>query len=689
MWAAPEAEDDFVRSAHTTSNAHRCCVLLRADSSLANPCVPVPLERPPATPPKKFPYLRKTPRKIQINYPLPYKERLKSIQSTVMQSVRDSIRLHSQRVAEARAAAGEEVCEAFDNMVDGVVAVAEVERRQQMGEISQELASNSASQAQLRQRGAEEIVRRRTTGTGSMIEGENSDDEYTSDGGTVYAEGAAAREARDKAIAEGKLKGHHPASSRGARGVDGLDRAEISRHTQDEMAKLLRDESGMLADLERLKQLEAVETEQACQDAVEWIIRCLEAERIAAAEEAARLAREAAEAAEREARAHRNAELEARLANLEEQVAVQTEMENALKQKQVVENIARGDTAMIGQQFADAVRHYDSALEIDAGHEEALRKRAVAAAAASGDLSLLSEADRAAVEQVVREKSKKEKKPKRAKEEEVRRAREEAIMARKLAAEERKSKREQATAGRGGRGGRGESGTGNPRQGGALIPPGMPGYKPLSLVELRKRFAEVGNANGEIGPDEIEAAIEHHTLADWYHHLVDYDPGGSMLEHFRKFDTDGDGTVSFAEFCAGFGVDVNAATARTPTPEGTPSAKELYELFCYIDKDGNKTVDGQEVAVAIENGALLDWYAFMVDFMPGSSVYDYFDKNGCVCCHASANALHSTNRTEYAAVFQKVLLTLARVSLSVQRFGCRVPRVRARLWKTGPARLES
>jgi hypothetical protein len=67
-------------------------------------------------------------------------------------------------------------------------------------------------------------------------------------------------------------------------------------------------------------------------------------------------------------------------------------------------------------------------------------------------------------------------------------------------------------------------------------------------------------------------------------------------------------------------------------------------------------VDGQEVAVAIENGALLDWYAFMVDFMPGSSVYDYFDKNGCVCCHASANALHSTNRTEYAAVFQKVLL---------------------------------
>ena len=63
------------------------------------------------------------------------------------------------------------------------------------------------------------------------------------------------------------------------------------------MAKLLRDEGGMLADLERLKQLETVETEQACRDVVEWMIRCLEAEEKAAAEEAARTAREAAEAA--------------------------------------------------------------------------------------------------------------------------------------------------------------------------------------------------------------------------------------------------------------------------------------------------------------------------------------------------------------------------------------------------------
>ena len=85
--------------------------------------------RPPATPPKKFPFLRKTPRKVQINHPLPYKKRIKEMQSTVMQDVRRSTLLHSQRVAEARAAAGEEVCGAFDSMVDGVITQAEIERR--------------------------------------------------------------------------------------------------------------------------------------------------------------------------------------------------------------------------------------------------------------------------------------------------------------------------------------------------------------------------------------------------------------------------------------------------------------------------------------------------------------------------------------------------------------------------------
>jgi hypothetical protein len=154
--------------------------------------------------------------------------------------------------------------------------------------------------------------------------------------------------------------------------------------------------------------------------------------------------------------------------------------------------------------------------------------------------------------------------------------------------------------------------------------------------DTRKPFGLVAHA----GPDEIEAAIESHALADWYHHLVDYDPGGSMLEHFQKFDTDGDGVVSFGEFCMGFGVDINAAAAadadaasaspRTPTPEGTPSAQELFDLFCWIDADGDNAVDGQEVARAIEQGALLEWYAFMHNFMPGSSVFDYFDKNGCV-----------------------------------------------------------
>lgn len=595
------------------------------------------------------------------------------MQSTVMYDVRQSTLMHSKRIAEARAAAGEEVCEAFDNMVDGVVAQAEIARRRRMGELSQGLSSNAAAQAQLRQRGAEEIARRRAAEKGS----ENSDDEYMSDGGTVYAKGAAAREARAKAIAEGKStpsgrrrnKGAQPASPRGVRSYDGyrgpssgsVATVGMSKHSQKEMAKLLSDEGGMLADLKRLKQLEAVETEQACKDAVEWMIRCLEVEQKVAADEAARLAREAAEAAEREARARRDAELEARLAGLEEQIAAQNaakaaqaEIEDALKQKQIAKHIRQGDGEMSGRRFIEAGEHYDSALEIDASHEEALKKRAAAAAAANGNFSLLSDADRAAAEATAREKAKEQKKTKRAKEEETRRAREEAAAARKRAAQERKIQREKDAADRSGRGrrsGRGKSGDGDAGQNGSTVPRGMPGYKPLTLAELRERFDEVdklGNGNGEIGADEIEAAIEQHTLADWYHHLVDYDPGGSMLEHFQKFDTDGDGVVSFIEFCAGFGVDPDSAPpARTPTPDGTPSAKELHELFCYIDADGDGTVDGQEVAAAIEEGVLLEWYAFMRDFMPGSSVFEYFDKNGYVrsrthmrqCCSDQRNSI--------------------------------------------------
>eukprot|EP01043_Picozoa_sp_COSAG02_P090658 COSAG02_NODE_27478_length_608_cov_2.516699_1_plen_133_part_00 len=128
-----------------------------------------------------------------------------------MQDVRRSTLLHSKRIAEARAAAGEEVCEAFDNMVDGVVTEAEMERRRQIGELSQGLTSNAAAQAQLRQRGAEQIATRRAAGKDS----ETSDDEYMSDGGTVYAKGATAREARAKAIAEGKLT---PSGSRRHKG---------------------------------------------------------------------------------------------------------------------------------------------------------------------------------------------------------------------------------------------------------------------------------------------------------------------------------------------------------------------------------------------------------------------------------------------------------------------------------------
>ena len=106
---------------------------------------------------------------------------------------------------------------------------------------------------------------------------------------------------------------------------------------------------------------------------------------------------------------------------------------------------------------------------------------------------------------------------------------------------------------------------------------------------------------------ELLAAIEQHKLADWYDYLTDYDPGGSMFDHFVKFDTDGDGVISFTEFCAGFGVDLAAAEARTPTPEGTPGAAELYDVFCRIDSDGDKRVTGQEVATAIQEGTLLEW----------------------------------------------------------------------------------
>jgi hypothetical protein len=103
------------------------CLLTRYNAAFA--CARPGSGRPPATPPKKFPFLRKTPRKVQINHPLPYKKRIKEMQSTVMQDVRRSTLLHSQRVAEARAAAGEEVCGAFDSMVDGVITQAEIERR--------------------------------------------------------------------------------------------------------------------------------------------------------------------------------------------------------------------------------------------------------------------------------------------------------------------------------------------------------------------------------------------------------------------------------------------------------------------------------------------------------------------------------------------------------------------------------
>ena len=123
----------------------------------------------------------------------------------------------------------------------------------------------------------------------------------------------------------------------------------------------------------------------------------------------------------------------------------------------------------------------------------------------------------------------------------------------------------------------------------------------------RERLTRCFLCAGEIGMKELLAAIEQHKLADWYDYLTDYDPGGSMFDHFVKFDTDGDGVISFTEFCAGFGVDLAAAEARTPTPEGTPGAAELYDVFCRIDSDGDKRVTGQEVATAIQEGTLLEW----------------------------------------------------------------------------------
>jgi uncharacterized coiled-coil protein SlyX len=403
-----------------------------------------------------------------------------------------------------------------------------------MGELAHDLDGNAAAQQELRQRGAEEIARRRAAKKGQAGAGAgdySSDDEYMSDGGTVYAKGAAAKKARAKAIAEGKLapRGFQPASPRGTRGWDGYngsgsgsDVSGMPKHSRKEMAKLLREEGGMLADLDRLKQLEAVETEQACKDVVEWMIRCLEVEQAAAAEEAARRAREAAEAAEREARARRDAELEARLAGLEAQVAAQKafveaaketaaaqeEIDAALREQRIAELIAKGDDAVGVQRFAEAVGHYDGALEIDAENEEALRKREAAAAAAAGDLSLLSEAERLAAEKAAREKAKRDKKgraqaakDKRAKEEEARLAREEAAAARKRAADGRKNKRKQDASGRAGRGG-GRSGSGGSDNVGAVVARGMPGYAALTIPELRERFDmvdQMGNGDGEIG----------------------------------------------------------------------------------------------------------------------------------------------------------------------------------------------
>jgi hypothetical protein len=187
---------------------------------------------------------------------LPYKKRIKEVQSTVMADVRRSNMALSARISEARAAAGPDICDAFDGMVEGVITQAELERRKLMGEVGAGLAGNAEEQELLRRLGADGYARKKGKGSriGGRAEKSWSDEEYMSDGGTVHAPGAAARQARAKAIAEGKLvpsPGAGTGKFRGPRGSSGspMDRLKTAQWEME-------------SDLARLQKLEQVETDQ-------------------------------------------------------------------------------------------------------------------------------------------------------------------------------------------------------------------------------------------------------------------------------------------------------------------------------------------------------------------------------------------------------------------------------------------
>ena len=90
----------------------------------------------------------------------------------------------------------------------------------------------------------------------------------------------------------------------------------------------------------------------------------------------------------------------------------------------------------------------------------------------------------------------------------------------------------------------------------------------------------------------------------------------SMLSHFQKFDTDGDGLVSFEEFCkGGFGVEINAPQApaqpagrdpnraeTAPPDRAKKEEAQARELWEQISSEDEQEEEEAEESVAVGNG---------------------------------------------------------------------------------------
>ena len=311
-----------------------------------------------------------------------------------MAEVRLSNRKHSARVKEweeERAAAGPLVCGALDSVVDTVITEAvralqlridsvdsgfaergwlcggpqEVARKLELGVLEGEVAGNRQAQQQLlRQQGQAEVTRRRRRRRRA------ADDDWGDSGSD--GEGRSARGAGGKRQGGGSARG--TAGRKAGRKGPGAQLRALQQQGQS-----------LSHDLERLRRVDAIETESAVQDAVEWMIRWLEEERDAVSRDAERRAKEAEAARLREASERRAAELEARLAALEAEVRAQKEatasaaaVETALRRERLAEIIEQGDAAMEGGRWRAALGHYEAALEIDPEDEEALRKKKAA-----------------------------------------------------------------------------------------------------------------------------------------------------------------------------------------------------------------------------------------------------------------------------------------------------------------------